>query len=52
MSSDDKEPESAKKEEDLWYKIKAGTFLASATGFGILFGFSGALATAKKQGNE
>lgn len=44
------------KEEDekhsLSYKIKAGLFLATAGGIGLLAGFSGALATAKKQDPE
>ena len=31
------------------YKIKAGLFLATAGGIGLLAGFSGALAAAKKQ---
>ena len=31
------------------YKIKAGLFLATAGGIGLLAGFSGALATVKKQ---
>ena len=35
--------------KDTGYKIKAGLFLATAGGIGLLAGFSGALATVKKQ---
>ena len=35
--------------QDRGYKIKAGLFLATAGGIGLLAGFSGALATVKKQ---
>ena len=35
--------------EKFSYKIKAGAFLCTAAGFGVLAGFGGALAQAKKQ---
>ena len=35
--------------KDTGYKIKAGLFLATAGGIGLLAGFSGALASVKKQ---
>lgn len=38
-----------KDEKSLSYKLKAGLFLATTGGIGLLAGFSGALATAKKQ---
>ena len=34
------------------YKIKAGLFLGLSAGLGLLFGFGGALAQAKKQGAQ
>ena len=45
MSSDDIES----KDKSFGYKLKAGLFLATTGGFGLLAGFSGALAAAKKQ---
>lgn len=35
-------------DKDLAYKVKAGAFLAVSAGVGLLFGFGGALAAAKK----
>ncbi|XP_059092152.1 transmembrane protein 242-like [Tigriopus californicus] len=34
---------------DRWYSLKAGLFLASSAGIGLLMGFGGALAHTKKQ---
>ena len=41
--------ENTSETEKFSYRIKAGAFLCTAAGFGVLAGFGGALAQAKKQ---
>ncbi len=48
-SSSAEDNELGKKGEDLSFRLKAGAFLATAAGIGMLGGFGTALAAAKKQ---
>jgi hypothetical protein len=45
----DDQSRTTSEKSSLSYKFKAGLFLATAGGFGLLFGFSGALTSAKKK---
>ena len=41
-----------KDSDDVGYRLKAGIFLAASAGIGLFAGFGGALARAKKSGND